>query len=127
MIFPFIYLGKGIGLRIVALPAGHMVGGTIWKISKVGEEDIVYAVDFNHKKETHLNGSDFQKLERPSLLILDCFNGDYAQPRRRSRDESFMSWFNTYSVIMYIKFKISFFFSLFIVNTSCQRQCFNSK
>lgn len=83
--------GKGIGLRIVALPAGHMVGGTIWKISKVGEEDIVYAVDFNHKKERHLNGSDLEKLGRPSLLILDCFNGAYSQPRRRSRDEALMS------------------------------------
>jgi len=86
-----------------------MVGGTIWRISKVGEEDIVYAVDFNHKKEIHLNGSDLEKLGRPSLLILDCFNGAYTQPRRRFRDEAFMSWFNTYSVIMYIKFKISFF------------------
>lgn len=83
--------GKGIGLRIVALPAGHMVGGTIWRISKVGEEDIVYAVDFNHKKERHLNGSDLERLGRPSLLILDCFNAAYAQPRRRSRDEALMS------------------------------------
>ncbi|CAI6363223.1 unnamed protein product [Macrosiphum euphorbiae] len=83
--------GKGIGLRIVALPAGHMVGGTIWRISKVGEEDIVYAVDFNHKKERHLNGSILEKLERPSLLILDCFNAAYAQPRRRSRDEALMT------------------------------------
>ncbi|CAH1731617.1 unnamed protein product [Aphis gossypii] len=83
--------GKGIGLRIVALPAGHMVGGTIWRISKVGEEDIVYAVDFNHKKERHLNGSDLERLGRPSLLILDCFNAAYAQPRRRSRDEALMT------------------------------------
>jgi len=78
-------------LRIVALPAGHMVGGTIWKISKVGEEDIVYAVDFNYKKERHLNGIDLRSLGRPSLLILDCFNGAYSQPKRRSRDEAFLS------------------------------------
>lgn len=73
------------------MPAGHMVGGTIWRISKVGEEDIVYAVDFNHKKERHLNGSDLERLGRPSLLILDCFNAAYSQPRRRSRDEALMS------------------------------------
>ncbi|XP_050438409.1 probable cleavage and polyadenylation specificity factor subunit 2 [Adelges cooleyi] len=83
--------GKGIGMSIVALPAGNMVGGTIWKISKVGEEDIVYAVDFNHKKERHLNGSDLEKLTRPSLLILDCFNAAYSQARRRSRDETLMT------------------------------------
>ncbi|KAL4134719.1 hypothetical protein QTP88_006441 [Uroleucon formosanum] len=83
--------GKGIGLSIVALPAGHMVGGTIWRISKVGEEDIVYAVDFNHKNERHLNGSNLGRFGRPSLLILDCFNGAYSQPRRRSRDEALIT------------------------------------
>lgn len=48
----FFYLaGKGHGLSITPLPAGHMIGGTIWKIVKDGEEEIVYAVDFNHKRE----------------------------------------------------------------------------
>jgi len=89
-----------------------MVGGTIWRISKVGEEDIVYAVDFNHKKERHLNGSELEKLGRPSLLILDCFNAAYAQPRRRSRDEALMSSFNTYPVIKYIILKTCLFFQL---------------
>ena len=28
-----------------------MIGGTIWKIVKDGEEEIVYMVDFNNKKE----------------------------------------------------------------------------
>jgi cleavage and polyadenylation specificity factor subunit 2 len=28
-----------------------MIGGNIWKIVKDGEEEIVYAVDYNHKKE----------------------------------------------------------------------------
>ena len=41
--------GKGQGLVITPLPAGHMLGGTIWRIVKDGEEDIVYAVDYNHK------------------------------------------------------------------------------
>jgi len=43
--------GKGHGLQITPLPAGHMIGGTMWKIVKEAEEEIVYAVDFNHKKE----------------------------------------------------------------------------
>ena len=43
--------GKGHGLQITPLAAGHMIGGTIWKILKDGEEEIVYAVDYNHKKE----------------------------------------------------------------------------
>ena len=47
----FNILGRGHGLQITPLPAGHMIGGTIWKIVKDGEEEIVYAVDYNHKKE----------------------------------------------------------------------------
>ena len=69
------------GLVITPLPAGHMMGGTIWRIVKVagqdnsyevktivgqdGEEDIVYAVDYNHKKERHLNGCDIEHIKRP--------------------------------------------------------------
>ncbi|XP_050426265.1 probable cleavage and polyadenylation specificity factor subunit 2 [Adelges cooleyi] len=83
--------GKGIGISVVALPAGHTVGGAIWKISKAGEEDIVYAVDFNQKKERHLNGSALEKLTRPSLLILDCSNAAYLQARRRTRDETLIT------------------------------------
>ena len=43
--------GKGQGLQITPTGAGHMIGGSIWKIVKDGEEDIVYALDYNHKKE----------------------------------------------------------------------------
>ena len=56
--------GKGEGIAITPLPAGHMVGGSIWKIVKEGEEDIIYAVDFNHKKEQHLNPFDVEKIQR---------------------------------------------------------------
>lgn len=51
----FFSLGKGHGLSITPLPAGHMIGGTIWKIVKDGEEEIVYAVDFNHKREMYVH------------------------------------------------------------------------
>ncbi len=64
-----------------------MIGGTIWKIVKDGEEEIIYAVDFNHKKEQHLNGCDVERVQRPSLLITDAFNLSYRQIRRRQRDE----------------------------------------
>lgn len=48
-----VFLGKGHGLTITPYAAGHMVGGTMWKIVKDGEEDIIYAVDYNHKKERY--------------------------------------------------------------------------
>lgn len=83
--------GKEFGITITPLPAGHMIGGTIWKIVKEGEEDIVYAADFNHKKERHLNGCELEKLQRPSLLITDAYNAKYQQARRRARDEKLMT------------------------------------
>lgn len=52
------------------LPAGHMIGGAIWRISKMGDEEIVYAVDFNHRKERHLMGCTF---DGKYLLLLDSF------------------------------------------------------
>lgn len=83
--------GFGISLTLTPLPAGHLIGGTIWKIMKEGEEEIVYATDFNHKKERHLNGCELDKLQRPSLLITDCYNARYQQARRRARDEKLMT------------------------------------
>lgn len=83
--------GKGQGLTITPLAAGHMIGGTIWKIVKDGEEDIIYSVDFNHKKERHLNGCVLESLSRPSLLITDAYNANYNQARRRFRDEQLLT------------------------------------
>ncbi|XP_054716090.1 cleavage and polyadenylation specificity factor subunit 2-like [Uloborus diversus] len=83
--------GKGQGISITPLPGGHMIGGTIWKIFKDGEEDIIYAVDFNHKKERHLNGCILESVSRPSLLITDSYNANYVQLRRRLRDEQLMT------------------------------------
>lgn len=83
--------GKGGGLAITPVAAGHMIGGSMWRIVKEGEEDIVYAVDVNHKKERHLNGADVEKISRPSLLITDAYNASYHQGRRRARDEQLMT------------------------------------
>lgn len=79
------------GLQITALPAGHMLGGAIWRITKMGEEEIVYAVDYNHKKERHLNGCTFDGVGRPALMITDAFNALYNQPRRKNRDEQLVT------------------------------------
>ncbi|XP_037088063.1 cleavage and polyadenylation specificity factor subunit 2-like [Pollicipes pollicipes] len=83
--------GRGQGLTITPLAAGHMIGGTMWKIVKDGEEDILYAVDFNHKKERHLNGCDLEHVSRPSLMITDAYNATYQPARRRQRDEQLMT------------------------------------
>ncbi|KAI6243983.1 Cleavage and polyadenylation specificity factor subunit 2 [Aphelenchoides fujianensis] len=79
------------GLQIMPLQAGHMIGGAIWRITKMGEEEIVYAVDFNHRKERHLNGCTFDGIGRPHLLITDAFSALYNQQKRKTRDELLLS------------------------------------
>lgn len=86
--------GNGQGITLTPLPAGHMLGGTIWRIVKDGGEDIIYATDFNHKTEQHLNGCDrvFGKISRPSLLITDCINVDYLLGKRKDREEQLIRY-----------------------------------
>jgi hypothetical protein len=52
------------GITVTPYAAGHLLGGTIWKISK-DTEDVLYAVDFNHKKERHLNGTVLEQVSVP--------------------------------------------------------------
>lgn len=68
------------GIVIAAFAAGRSLGGSVWRISKETDE-IVYAVDYNHRKERHLNGTMLGDTEssgsvfgRPSLLITDAYN-----------------------------------------------------
>ncbi|KAH6564734.1 hypothetical protein BASA82_000876 [Batrachochytrium salamandrivorans] len=81
--------GKCQGITITAFSAGHTIGGTIWKIKKDTEE-IVYAVDYNHRKERHLNGTvllNTDALIRPTLLITDSLNILTPDPTpRKQRD-----------------------------------------
>jgi len=83
--------GRGHGLSITPYTAGHMIGGTMWKITKEGEEDIIYAVDYNHKKEIHLNGAVLETLSRPAILITDAYTALEQPARRRDRDMHLMN------------------------------------
>jgi Cft2 family RNA processing exonuclease len=78
--------GKGKGIVITPYAAGHSLGGTLWKISKESE-DIIYAVDYNHKKERHLNPTVLETLQRPTLLITDARNALVTHQPRRDRDK----------------------------------------
>lgn len=40
--------GKGEGILLTPFAAGHLIGGTVWRVRK-GGEDYVYAVDYNHR------------------------------------------------------------------------------
>ncbi|VVT50613.1 uncharacterized protein SAPINGB_P002822 [Magnusiomyces paraingens] len=61
-------------VQITPFNAGHTLGGTIWKIAK-DQEVIIYSVDWNHSRDSHLNGAFVQQdnlieaLAKPSLMI----------------------------------------------------------
>uniref|UniRef100_A0A0N5BNB8 Cleavage and polyadenylation specificity factor subunit 2 n=1 Tax=Strongyloides papillosus TaxID=174720 RepID=A0A0N5BNB8_STREA len=98
-------------VTIQALCSGHMLGGSYWKISRMSDEDIIYAVDFNNKKERHLNGANFNAFintnvsnpssstlssatnigTKPLLFITSGVNAGYIPEKRRTRDEKFLS------------------------------------
>jgi len=82
--------GRDYGLSIMPVQAGHMLGGTAWKIVKDDEEEYVYAVDMNHKRELHLNGCEVEKIQKPTLLITDGLNAAYVQDRRADRNKKFV-------------------------------------
>lgn len=91
---PLALTGKGTGITITPYSGGHMLGGTVWKIKREAEdmkdaEEILYAVDFNHKKERHLNPTALPTLIRPSHLIIGASQvriGLCALDRKPSRD-----------------------------------------
>jgi len=114
----FITLGKCQGITITPFNAGHSLGGTIWKIRSPTSGTIIYAVNMNHMKERHLDGTVlmrnaggeiFEPLARPDLLITDAGRGNVITSRRKDRDAAligeldlglnliFGSWFSRYN------------------------------
>ncbi|OWM75610.1 cleavage and polyadenylation specificity factor subunit 2 [Punica granatum] len=81
--------GKGEGIVISPHVAGHLLGGTIWKITKDGE-DVIYAVDFNHRKERHLNGTALESFVRPAVLVTDAYNALNTQLPTKQRERAFI-------------------------------------
>ncbi|ODQ68559.1 hypothetical protein NADFUDRAFT_7619, partial [Nadsonia fulvescens var. elongata DSM 6958] len=79
------------GLTISAYNSGHSLGGTIWRLQK-DQENVVYAVDWNHSKDSHLNGAAFlaanatNTLHRPTVLV--CGTKTSSGIGRRKRDEA---------------------------------------
>lgn len=76
-------------IEIVPYSAGHSIGGTIWRIKK-DAEDIVYAVDYNHRRENHLNPTALEKIGHPSVLITDSQNASIAVKPKREREKEFL-------------------------------------
>ena len=81
--------GKGAGIELTAFPAGHAIGGSVWRIT-LGADAIVYAGDFNHANECYLAGSPLREPQRvcarPSLFITDASNALVRNPKRQDRE-----------------------------------------
>ncbi|KAG8918663.1 hypothetical protein FRC01_001733 [Tulasnella sp. 417] len=97
--------GKCQGITITPYSAGHTLGGTIWKIRSPSSGTIVYAIDMNHTKERHLDGTVilrastgggvFEGLARPDLLITDADRALTVSARRKDRDTAFLDLITT--------------------------------
>lgn len=92
---PYFVAGRCQGLTITPFNAGHTLGGTIWKIRSPAVGTIVYAVNMNHMRERHLDGTVlisgaggtvFEPLARPDLLITDADRANVIGSRRKDRD-----------------------------------------
>lgn len=82
-------------MTITPFNAGHTLGGTIWKIRSPSSGTIIYAVNVNHMRERHLDGTVlirqaaggiFEPLARPDLLITDADRTPVITSRRKDRD-----------------------------------------
>lgn len=73
------------GLTITAINAGHTLGGTIWVLNK-NSEKIIYAPEWNHSKDSFLNGADLLQntnLLRPSVFITSSSIGSNLPHKKR--------------------------------------------
>ncbi|ETW02661.1 hypothetical protein, variant [Aphanomyces invadans] len=78
--------GEGEGIYITPHAAGHLIGGSIWSIAKETDE-ILYAVDYNHRAEHVLSKTVLDTFTRPTLLITGSMYLEKQQPKMRDRDE----------------------------------------
>lgn len=77
------------------LPAGHTLGGSMWRIRKPPSEDILYTSAFNHKKEAHLEGALFDAISRPSLMIVNAQQALAPAIIRKDRDSLLFKMINS--------------------------------
>ncbi|OQR96138.1 cleavage and polyadenylation specificity factor subunit [Achlya hypogyna] len=78
--------GQGEGIYITPHAAGHLIGGSIWSIVKETDE-IIYAVDYNHRADHVLSKTFLESISRPTLLITDSMHLNKEQPKMKDRDE----------------------------------------
>ncbi|KAJ1597364.1 hypothetical protein NDA14_005783 [Ustilago hordei] len=104
--------GKCASLTLTAYNAGHSLGGAIWKIRSPTSGTVVVALDWNHNRERHLDGtillsssaaapgapgsgSGSDAVRRPDLLITEIERGLVTNTRRKDRDAALIDLVHT--------------------------------
>ncbi|WFD22822.1 hypothetical protein MEQU1_001499 [Malassezia equina] len=92
--------GKCAGLVLTAYNAGHSLGGTVWKLRSPSVGTVVMALDWNHHRERHLDGTALlsvgaaaplaHAIGQPDILITDMERGLYTNARRKDRDAALL-------------------------------------
>ncbi|WFD29973.1 hypothetical protein MSPP1_000987 [Malassezia sp. CBS 17886] len=96
--------GKCVGLVLTAYNAGHTLGGAVWKLRSPSSGTVVMALDWNHHRERHLDGTALlatagadlddgralrrltDSVGRPDILITDAERALCTNARRKDRD-----------------------------------------
>uniref|UniRef100_V5E4M5 Cleavage and polyadenylation specificity factor subunit 2 n=2 Tax=Kalmanozyma brasiliensis (strain GHG001) TaxID=1365824 RepID=V5E4M5_KALBG len=103
--------GKCASLTLTAYNAGHSLGGAVWKIRSPTSGTVVIALDWNHNRERHLDGtillssssgpgapssgSGSDAVRRPDLLITEIERGLVVNTRRKDRDAALIDLVHT--------------------------------
>ncbi|KAN0064763.1 hypothetical protein ACQY0O_001820 [Thecaphora frezii] len=104
--------GKCTGLTLTAYNAGHALGGAIWKLRSPTSGTVLIALDWNHNRERHLDGTALlassgaaarsvaggaassggisDAVRRPDLLITEIQRGVVVNVRRKDRDAALL-------------------------------------
>ena len=82
--------GKGDGIHIMPCAAGHMIGSAFWRITKLSEE-VLYAVQFHHSRERHLDATVLLDYPRPTIMITDACTTNLVHEKRKLRDAQMLS------------------------------------
>lgn len=86
-----VWAGKAKGFTVTPFQAGHLLGGALWRINTPQQEQLVYAMDLNQRRERHLGGCMLEMAaNRPLLLISDARSVDRPPVDVSKRDRSFL-------------------------------------
>lgn len=104
--------GRCAGLTLTAYSAGHTLGGAVWKLRSPSSGTLLIALDWNHFRERHIDGTALvassgmsvrsgdgtedssdaiaDAIRRPDLLITSMARFNYKNTQRKKRDAALL-------------------------------------